>query len=516
MQREQPVKELTFGQKAAYGIGAVGKDVVYGLSATFVMYYYQDVMGISAAFVGIILMIARVFDAVNDPLMGVVVGKTKTRWGRFRPWLFTGSVINAFVLYALFSCPSLEGTSLMVYFSVTYILWGLTYTMMDIPYWSMIPAVTHTPKARENLSVIGRTCAGVGAALVSAFTMLLVGLLGGGNEQEGFKWFALIVAIFFVIAEVLCCIGFKESSKSPAEMKTTSVRKMFSSLFRNDQAMVMVVCITLFYIGMYLASNLFIYFFKYDFGGDDWRATYTLFTTLGGIMQLVGMMVIYPLLRKKLSNTSIFVLSLVVLVCSYGALLATCLFGFSTFLPALLAYDCFIYACNGIMSVLITLFLASTVDYGQMKTGNREESMIFSMQTFVVKAGSGFAVFMAGVGLDLIGLQGGTEETGAVIAQTASTLTGLEITMTVPSMIVLACTIVIFKKMWKLTDARSAQIMEELKAKGLVGVGPESDSGDAPASEAAAADQIAPHDANASKADDEVAQLQDGPEGHDG
>ena len=180
--------KLSIGQKAAFGLGAVGKDMVYALSASYVMFYYQDTLGLSATFVGLILMLARVFDALNDPFMGVLVAKTKTRWGRFRPWLFSGTILNAVVLYAMFAAPVNSGVNLMVYFSVVYILWGVTYTMMDIPYWSMIPAVTDTPADRENLSVIGRTCAGVGSALIAMFTMLAVGALGGGNDVQGFQY----------------------------------------------------------------------------------------------------------------------------------------------------------------------------------------------------------------------------------------------------------------------------------------------------------------------------------------
>ena len=176
--------ELTLKQKTAFGIGAVGKDMVYALSASYVMYYYQDVLGLSASFVGVVLMAARFFDAFNDPFMGVLVAKTRTRWGRFRPWIFSGTLLNALVLYALFAAPVLDEAALMVYFSVVYILWGVTYTMMDIPYWSMIPAVTRTPKDRENLSMVGRTCAGVGSALIAMFTMLLVGIYNCG-------WFGL-------------------------------------------------------------------------------------------------------------------------------------------------------------------------------------------------------------------------------------------------------------------------------------------------------------------------------------
>ena len=384
--------ELKFKQKAAYGIGAVVKDMVYALSASYAMYFYQDVLGLSATFVGLILMIARIFDAVNDPFMGVLVAKTHSRWGRFRPWLFTGTILNAVVLYALFAAPNLEEAGLMVYFSIVYILWGITYTMMDIPYWSMIPAVTKTSADRENLSVVGRTCAGVGSALIAMFTMLLVGALGGDSERTGFRWVALIVAILFVVSEILCCIFFKE--KSQTKMETAGVKDMFKALFRNDQAMVVVLSIVLINSALYLTSNFVIYFFKYDFGGANWKGDYTLFSTVGGAAQILGMMVLYPLLRKALSSTKVFVLSIITDLVAYAVLLAICLLGFSSTLPLLFIPGVLIFACNGMLSVLTTLFLSNSVDYGQLKTGRREESVIFSMQTFVVKAASGIAVFL--------------------------------------------------------------------------------------------------------------------------
>ena len=456
--------DLTLKQKTAFGIGAVGKDMVYALSASYVMYFYQDVLGLSATFVGLILMVARVFDALNDPFMGILVAKTRSRWGRFRPWLFSGTVLNAVVLCALFAAPQMEQGGLMVYFAVVYILWGVTYTMMDIPYWSMIPAVTKTPADRENLSVVGRTCAGVGSAIIAMFTMLLVGMLGGDSERAGFRWVALIVSVVFVIAEVLCCVFFKENSQT--KMETAGVKEMFAALFRNDQAMVVVASIVLINSALYLTSNFIIYFFKYDFGGEGWKGSYTLFSTVGGAAQILGMMVIYPLLRKKLSNTQVFTASLVSAFCAYVLLLAFCLTGLSGSMPLLLIPGVVVFACNGMLSVLTTLFLSNSVDYGQLKTGRREESVIFSMQTFVVKAASGVAVFLTGIGLDLIGLQGNAEETGPIAAQSAGTLLGLRLMMTVLPMIVLAGVLVLFRKKIALTDRRVEEIGRELRAGG--------------------------------------------------
>lgn len=453
--------KLTAKQKAAFGIGAVGKDMVYALSASYVMYFYQDVLGLSATFVGLILMIARVFDALNDPFMGIIVAKTRTRWGRFRPWILSGTVLNAVVLYALFAAPDLSQAGMMVYFSIVYILWGVTYTMMDIPYWSMIPAVTSTPADRENLSVVGRTCAGVGSALIAMFTMLLVGALGGDSERAGFRYVALIVSVVFVVTEIVCCAKMKESNQT--EMKTATVKEMFRALFSNDQAIVVVLSIVLINSALYLTSNFVIYFFKYDFGGTGWKASYTLFSTIGGAAQILGMMLLYPLLRKKLSNTGVFTLSLVLALGGYGLLLALCLAGLSGNLIVLCVPGVVVFACNGMLSVLTTLFLSNSVDYGQLKTGRREESVIFSMQTFVVKAASGVAVFLTGIGLDLIGLVGDTEETGAVVAQSAGTLLGLRLMMTVLPMLVLLAVLLLFRKKFILTDEKAAEINRQLR-----------------------------------------------------
>lgn len=174
------------------------------------------------------------------------------------------------------------------------------------------------------------------------------------------------------------------------------------------------------------------------------------------------MMVLYPLLRKEFSSTQVFYLSLLLALCGYGMLLVFCLTGLSHSLAMLCIPGVVVFACNGMLTVLTTLFLSNSVDYGQLKTGRREESVIFSMQTFVVKAASGVAVFLTGIGLDLIGLVGNTEETGPVAVQSAGTLLGLRLMMTVLPMLVLAGALVLFRRKFVLTDARAVEISAQL------------------------------------------------------
>ena len=370
--------KLTGREKVSYGLGAVGKDMVYMLSASYILYYYQDILKVSAIAMGIILMAARVFDAFNDPIMGVIVAKTRTKWGRFRPWLLIGTLLNAVILYLMFAAPpALEGSGLVAYAAITYILWGVTYTMMDIPYWSMIPAFTEGGKEREGLSALARTCAGVGSAIVTIITMKCVYVFGQGDERTGFKFFALLIAVLFVVFIAITCLNIKE--KSTVDVDAPSVGQMFKSLLQNDQAMTVVAAIVLINSSIYITSNLVIYFFKYDFGGEGWYNAYTLFNTFGGAIQIFAMMLFFPLLRKFLSTIQVFYASFASAIIGYAVLLILMFQSMSNlyllFIPAF-----FIFAANGMLSVLTTVFLANTVDYGELKNNRRDESVIFSMQ----------------------------------------------------------------------------------------------------------------------------------------
>lgn len=457
---------LSLKEKLAYGLGAVGKDMVYMLSASYILYYYQDILGVSAFAMGVILLAARIFDAFNDPVMGVIVAKTKSKFGRFRLWLLIGTVTNAIILYFMFACPpSLDGAGLTAYAAVFYIIWGVTYTMMDIPYWSMIPAFTNGGKEREGLTTLARSCAGVGSAIITIFTMMLVHALGGNNERVGFKYLALIVSILFVVFIGITVFTIKE--KSSVDMETPSVGTMFKALINNDQAMTVVVSIVLINCAVYITSNLVIYFFKYDFGGTKWFSSYTLFNMFGGAVQILSMMFLYTLLRKFFSNIKIFYICLSFAIIGYASLLAIAFTPMNNVL-ILFVPGFFIFAANGILQVLTTVFLANTVDYGQLKTGRRDESVIFSMQTFVVKLASGIAAFAASICLSLNNLKSGTEVTDAEAVidfsenvSNASRI-GLRTTMTVIPIIGLIVALIWFKKKFILTDKKIEEISKEV------------------------------------------------------
>ncbi|MBR1536572.1 MAG: MFS transporter [Treponema sp.] len=477
---------LGLKEKTSYGLGAVGKDMVYMLSASYILYYFQDILGVSAAAMGVILLVARVFDAFNDPIMGVVVAKTKTRWGKFRPWLLIGTLTNAIVLFLMFAAPpQLDGAGLVAYAAVTYILWGVTYTMMDIPYWSMIPAFTNGGKEREGLTTLARSCAGVGSALISILTMIIVPLLGkmfGGKvpselagrypgnqwiELSGFKYFTLGVAFLFVLFTVIMCLSIKE--KSSVDMKTAKIGEMFRALLQNDQAMCVVVTIVVVNVALYITSNLVIYFFKYDLGGRNWNDGYALFNMVGGGTQILAMMLLYPFLRNllKLNNIKIFYVSIGMSITGYAALLVMASVGLSEVVPFLIP-GVLVMASAGVNNVIITVFLANTVDYGDLKNKRRDESVIFSMQTFVVKLASGISAFIASIALSLLNLKNAVEsaageaEIDFALGVAESSKMGLRIVMTLVPILVLIVGAVIFKTKFILTDEKVEEISKQL------------------------------------------------------
>lgn len=402
-------------EKVAYGIGAIGKDWVYALVSGFLLIYFNTVIGVSGVFTGVLFMVARVFDAFNDPFMGVIVEKTRTKMGKFRPWLLIGTLLNAVVLYAMFAVPEgLTTGQTKVYISVAYILWGMTYTIMDIPYWSMIPAITKSGKDRENISVIARSCAGVGAAIATALTALLIGVFGGGNERLGYKLYAGMVAVFFVVT----------------------------------------ILITVFNASLYLTQSLATYFFKYDIGN---YSLYGLFATVGGASQILSMMT-FPLFRKKMETKKVLLMAIVITIVGYVGLFLASLLSIaeSIKLVLLCIIGIVIFFGFGLATVITTIFLADTVDYGEWKNGNRNESITFSLQTFVVKLASAISGLIAGVSIDLIKL-----DPNAAIQQT-STLIGLRTVMTIIPMLGLVFSIIFFMKNYILTEDKLNEITREL------------------------------------------------------
>lgn len=419
------MQRLTWTAKISYGAGAFGKDLVYAIVATFFMFYLTDICKVSPVFVGNLFLAARLFDAVNDPVMGLVVDNTRTRWGRFRPWILLGTILNAIVLVFLFLNPGLSGSRQLTYIAVTYFLWGVTYTLMDIPYWSMIPALTDDEKERDTISVIPRIFASVAWMLVGYFGLPLVKAFGGGDQAAGFTRLSGLIAGIFCLCSLITFFFVKDRAGAAPERKnTTSLKEMVRILARNDQVIVVLILSLLFNLSFQLSNGFAVFYFKYAVGIPEMVSVYLL---AAGIAQLGGLFG-YPFFAAQAGRKTVFAVSALFPVAGFSVLLlgvfpsnASLLWGAVFLTGGIINFGI------GLSLGILTVMLADVVDYGEFKLGTRNESILFSTQTFVVKLAGALSGFLTGAGLSLVGFVADAVQTPAAAAGIRGIMGGIPI-----------------------------------------------------------------------------------------
>lgn len=452
------MQKLTSREKYSYGIGAYGKDLACGIVYTFLMIYFTDVVGINPAFVGTLFLMARLWDAINDPIMGMIVDNTRSRFGKFRPWIFIGTILNSVVLFLLFRKPDLEGTSLYLYYSVMYILWGMTYTIMDIPYWSMIPTLATTKEDREKISVVPRIFASLGGLTVTTFGIALVNKLGNGNQIKGFEYFALGIVIIFIISTIVTCINVKEKTQVQVNNEKVNIKQAFNILKQNDQLLVFIGIVLAYNLAMQLAGGAAIYYFKYVAGKESLFSLYSFFKVaeIGGLM-------LFPVVTRKIGRQQVFRMATILPM-----------FGLITlFISGLIALQSILFISvsavllnlgSGFLLGSTTVMLADIVDYGEYKLGSRNESIIFSAQTLLVKLASALSGWLIGVGLSLIGYVAGAA------VQSNITIIGIRVIMTIIPSIVALVMYVIYKSKYKINGSFHDEILQVIGSRKKVKV----------------------------------------------
>lgn len=470
------MKKLSWLSKISFGIGAFGKDAVYAIVGTFLMIYLTDVKSVAPAFVGTLYLVARIFDAVNDPLMGVIVDNTRSRWGRFRPWIMIGAVLNAIVLAMLFFNINLSGSEYAAYVAVLYILWGLTYTIDDIPYWSMVPAISEDPNDREQVSSIARLFASFAWLVVGSGGYMLVTWLSKGSAAHdalteaqaaataagtaidptlektlnqavytvGFPRLAMAISVLFIVSAIIMCLYCKEARVLPPSAEKTTIKQMMTILFKNDQVLVMLGIAVFFNLGYQLQNGFAAYYFKYVAGSD---ALFAVYLGVAGIAQMVTM-ALFPAIVKVIGRPVAFFLAMAAQVAGFTLLNFLAPSAFTVGLCSAI-----FNVGIGFMLVLVTVSLADVVDYTEFKFGSRNEGIIFSMQTFVVKLAGAISGFIMGIGLTIIGFVANQE-------QSATTINGMKIIMLVVPAVLAVLTYLIYLKGFKLRG----KYLDEVKA----------------------------------------------------
>ena len=440
-------KKSIFSTALGYGIGAIGLDLSYGMFYSYLSYYLSSVLGLEEGFLLLITPLARIWDGINDPMMGTIVDNTRTKFGKYRPWILIGAICNAVVLFLLFTSFGMSGLPLYIYIAIMYVLWGMTNTMADIPYWSMVPSFTSEEKERNLVATVARSFSGIGQGIISILTPIICPMLSSGITDEkgysasGFSRWAGICGVALVFFALVCVLITKEKNVVYGEKKKFSLKQIFTVIKNNDQLVVFIVFAMLSNAGWYLTSSTAVYYFTDTLGNSKLQS---LFQTIGTVGSVLGLLVV-PVLTKWFSKRQTYTISLVTSIVGYGLMLIT---GPILKLNVVVMDVCYILASVGVSSMFVsqTIFLADIVDYGEYKNGERNESITFSMKGFLQKMAYTMQTIVLFGGL---GLMNYNEQIMTSIGLNDTTKTGIGVICFGVPMLFFLASLIVFRSKFK-------------------------------------------------------------------
>lgn len=441
--------------KFAFGMGTIGRDMVYSMVSMYLIVFITEVVGVTDSVlitITTIMMAARIFDAFNDPIMGVIVDNTRSRFGKYKPWMTIGVFFSSIVAIFLFMDMNLTGSSYIVYFTIFYLLWGISWTMNDISYWSMMPSLTYDQKEREEIGALARIFANIGLFVVVASVIPVTKLLGEqlGSLKSGFLAFTVILVVIMIIFQMVTVFFVKEPPIIGGKYQSkTTLKGMVRALTQNDQLLVTAVAMALFMIGYVTTTSFGVYYFKYVFLNEN---MYTVFAIILGVSQILALLA-FPWFSKRHPRKTLYAGAIILIVIGY------LIFFFS---PANMIFigaaGILLFVGQAFIQLLMLVFLADTIEYGHLKLGKRNESVTFAIQPFINKMGAAVANGIVGYTLVISGINSLGEgellsERGLLIMKSAMMLLPL-------AMIVIS--FVIYRKKYIISEEKYEEIIEEL------------------------------------------------------
>ncbi len=411
---DDPAAKLKMTEKVGYAFGDFASCLYFGIFMNFLTYYYTDVMAIGASAAAAMIFFTRTWDWINDPIMGMIADRTKSKMGKFRPWLLWMIPPYMIIGVLTFTAFDLSDGGRLVYAYVTYTALTMVYTMINIPYSALMGVMTAKSEERTVLSSFRFVGSFAGTAVVSATMLGLVKVLGGGNERLGFT---LAVSVYAVIAAISFFITFKTSKERVVAPKNQSnnVLKDLSGLVKNGPWVAMILVSVLTIIWIAVRGGVAIHYFKYVSGNTEWGGYFHL---TSNIVQIVGVLFTKQIAEFLGGKKKAFIIINFV---------SAIMIGLFYFVPAdnltlIVAHQ---FISSGIAAPLMPLFwsmIADTADWGQWKLGQRSTGLLFSAGTFSQKIGWSIGPAIALVLLNSFGFVANED-------QTPETIEGLRLIM---------------------------------------------------------------------------------------
>lgn len=384
---ENTGQKLSIKEKVGYGLGDFAANIVFQTVMIFLMFYYTDIFGIPVAAVGTLFFLSRIWDAINDPIMGAISDRTKSKHGRFRPWIKWTALPFGIMAVLMFTTPDFSVDGKIIYAYVTYILMMMIYTANNIPYGALSGVMTSNSIERTSLNSYRFVFGQSAALMVQGLTLPLIALLGAGSKQLGYQ---LTMGLFAIIAVVLFYITFYTTKEriEPPKSQTTPLKDDLKDLLSNKPWLILFLLglITFIFLSLRIAVGL--YYFKYYVGDES---LFSMFAVVGTIGLIIGIPLSKPL-TKKFGKRNTYIMSNTL---SGLAVLAL-------FLPSpdqwKIAYliSALVGFFNGPAVPILWAMYADTADYSEWKFGRRATGIVFSAATFGQKFGWGIGGALTG------------------------------------------------------------------------------------------------------------------------
>lgn len=447
--------------KYCFGLGTIGRDMFYSMESMYLLYFLTEIRQLDdkmLALVGGVLTVLRILDAFNDPITGVIIDNTRSRWGKFKPWMLVGAIVSAVCMLLMFGDIPVTGTSYVVIFAISYILWDIFFGVNDIAYWTQLPALSLDPRHRESMGTFARICANVGMYIVVVGIIPITGALTdafGGNGQKAWFTLAVIVCLLMIGFQLITVFGVKEN-RTFKEEESTSLRELGQILFKNDQLFWTAVSMALFMIGYSTTTSFGTYYFKYAYGDEN---MYSIFAGVLGVSQLAAL-IVFPKVAEKISRRKLYTVSTVLVLIGYV------IFFFAPIhmLPISVA-GVLLFIGQAFIQALMLMFLADTIEYGQWKLGRRNDSVTFSVQPFINKIGAAIATGVVTVTLIISGIN----ESQSAAEVTAEGILIMKSAMMLFPLTAIVVGYIVYLRKYKIDTAFHAKIVDDLKHRGDIG-----------------------------------------------
>ncbi len=384
--------EVLLREKLSYGTGILGQNLIYNMMSMYILFYFTDILKIPASVASIIIISASLWDAVNDPIMGMIADNTRSRWGKFRPYLIFGSFFIGMITILCFANPFVNPSSIITYAAITYILWGMLFTACDIPIWALSSVVSEKSDKRDNQVTIGKIGATIGVVISSVLSVPILNLFGGERSKIAYLYLAIIFAGFGCILMFFTGVFSKERIV-PKKEKVPFKENIKTIIYNKPLLLLMIALFIINFINS-IRQSVQIYFAVYTWGDANYM-------TLIGLSLVIGMLIgmsISPLLLKKFKKRSVYIIT-----CLIGSLVC--------FIPYFIDYSNIIlglifiglsFLFSGIAMIITTSMLMDTIDYAEYKNNFRSEGIVFSMNTFLTKLGATISRLILGASLIIL------------------------------------------------------------------------------------------------------------------